>query len=64
MFLQRWTILLNEIGGCKRWLISHDDNSFFEDLLETKLNKMINYQHTSSLEYQGTSTILRLLQKW
>lgn len=42
--------------------ISHDDNSFFEDLLETKLNKMIKYQHTSSLEYQGTSIILRLLQ--
>ena len=62
VFTKDEQFLLNEIGGCKRWLISHDDNSFFEDLLETKLNKMINYQHTSSLKYQGTNTILKLLQ--
>lgn len=56
-------ILLTSVGGCKRWLISHDDNSFFEDLLETKIKSIVSYQMAPSLNYEGTSTILKLKLK-
>ena len=55
--------LLSSIGGCKRWLISHDDNSFFEDLLEAKVKSLVNYQTAPALIYEGTSTILKLQLK-
>ena len=56
-------ILLTSVGGCKRWLISHDDNSFFEELLESKIKSIVNYQMAPSLSYEGTSTILKLQLK-
>lgn len=56
-------ILLTSVGGCKRWLISHDDNSFFEELLESKIKSIVNYQMAPSLSYEGTSTILKLKLK-
>ena len=55
--------LLSSIGGCKRWLISRDDNSFFEDLLEAKVKSLVNYQTAPALIYEGTSTILKLQLK-
>lgn len=55
--------ILNSVGACRRWLISHDDNSFFEDLLEAKVKSIVNYQTTPALVYEGTSTILKLQLK-
>lgn len=53
--------LLERVGGCKRWLISHDDNSFFEDLLEEKTKTLVNYQSSKALSYENeNSTILKL----
>lgn len=53
--------LLTTVGGCKRWLISHDDNSFLTDLIQEKIKSLINYQSLSSISYESPS-IFRKLQ--
>ncbi|MDD2895483.1 MAG: hypothetical protein PHG81_05625 [Aliarcobacter sp.] len=53
--------ILSKVGGCKRWLISHDDNSFLTDLIQEKIKSLINYQSLSSISYESPS-IFRKLQ--
>lgn len=55
--------LLNEIGGCKRWLISYDDNSFFEDLVSAKTKTLINYKTAPQIKYEGNKTVKALLER-
>ena len=52
--------ILLKVGGCKRWLISHDDNSFLDDLIQEKVKSVINYQSTPSISYEQTSILKKI----
>lgn len=44
--------LLDAVGGCKRWILEHYENSFFEDLLSHKIKKTITYSRPTGITYK------------
>ncbi|WP_108062679.1 hypothetical protein [Poseidonibacter lekithochrous] len=54
---------LDGVGGCKRWILEHDENSFFVDLVENKIKSTIMYSKAPVLEYQSSSTMQKLVHR-
>lgn len=52
--------ILDRVGGCKRWLLEYQENKFYEDLLEVKIQLVLTRPAAPAIKYNPSEVLKKL----